>query len=120
MSTFQELRSVDDVTNDSETVPHRSRNIAASNESTLLKAMNQTGLTPIARAIGHDPSYITRFRGNEQGMKIEDWMLMLKTIGLRLIASGSGMRIIEEEDYKTLLNLANKGLRALNNEARCE
>lgn len=82
--------------------------------------MNEAGLTPLGRAIGHDHTYLSRWRKGEQGIKFSDLMTLLDACGLKLVTAGPDMRVIAEEDYRTLLNLANKGLRALNNEARAE
>lgn len=112
------LHVVDGEINDRTYLPQGARKMAARNESTLLRAIADAGLTPIANAIGKDQSYVSRFRSGEQGLKMVDVLALLEAVGFKLITAGDDMRIINEEDYKTLLNLANKGLRALNNEVR--
>lgn len=106
----------DDEFEDSNVVPVRSRTVAAQNETVLLRAIMQAGLTPLGKAIGHDHTYIVRFRKGEQGMKLPEYLLLLEACGLKLVSAGSDMKVIDKKDYETLLNLANKGMRALNNE----
>lgn len=102
---------------DAPTLLHRSRTISAQNEGTLLRALNETGLTPVGKAIGHDHTYVSRFRSGDQGMKLADLMTLLEVCGIKLITAGDDMQVIDKADYKILLGLANKGLRALNQEA---
>lgn len=112
---FENSRQVDEF-HDSNVVTVKSRTVSAQNESVLLKAMAESGLTPIGQAIGHDHTYVSRFRKGEQGIKLAELLAMLEACGLKLISAGPDMVVVDRSDYKTLLNLANKGMRALNNE----
>lgn len=111
---------IDNDDDDSLLAPHRSRTASAQNISVLTRALNDFGLTPAGRAIKHDHSYISRWRSGEQNMSLEDLLILMDALGLKFISAGSDMKVIDAEDHKTLLNLANKGLRAMNNEARGE
>jgi len=107
---------VGDESNYSQTGTQGARKITARNESVLLRALNEAGLGPVSRAIGHDQSYLSKWRNGDLGLKPDDLFAMLDQLGLKLVSAGPDMRVIDEQDYRTLLNLANKGLRALNNE----
>lgn len=100
--------------------PHGARTVTAQNVSVLSKALNEQGLTHVGKAIGRDHTYLSRFRTNEQKISWDELMGILDACGLRLMSAGPDMRVISVEDYMTLLNLANKGMRAINNEVRGE
>lgn len=113
---LNDSRSDDDLY-DSNVIPVRSRTVSAQNENVLLRAIMGAGLTPIGKAIGHDHTYVVRFRKGEQGLKLPELLTMLETCGLKLISAGDDLQVIDKKDYMTLLHLANKGMRVLNNEA---
>lgn len=96
----------------------RLRTVIAQNQSVLLRALNETGLSPVGRAIGRDHTYVSRFRDNQQGMKLDDLLTLLETCGLKLIQADNSMVVVDRADYLSLLNMANKGMRQLNTEAR--
>ena len=86
---------VGDETNYSQTGTQGARKITARNESVLLRALNEAGLGPVSRAIGHDQSYLSKWRNGDLGLKPDDLFAMLDQLGLKLVSAEGNELLVE-------------------------
>lgn len=80
-------------------------------QSLILRRLAATKFSPVASAIGHEESHVSRIASDERGIRLSQLGPFLSALGLRVVEVGGDAVTIPAEKLRALQVLARDGLR---------
>lgn len=84
----------------------------------ILRRLAQIKSAPVAAAIGHDESHISRVASGERGIRISELQAFLAALGFEVVETGGNSVTLPREKLRALKVLARDALNFMDEEAR--